>query len=61
MVCVCVCEFLHLKAFHLSWKLIHLTVQLSAILCKTFPKTPENWQRDKWYVVQVKVLVALYF
>lgn len=56
-----VCKFLHLKAFNLNLKLVHLTVQLLPILCKTFLKTPENLQRDKWYVVQITVLVVLYF
>lgn len=54
--------FLHLKALHFNLKLIPLTVQVLPVLCKTFLKTSENMQKDKWYVEQLRtVVVVLHF
>lgn len=56
------------NVFFLAFKSIsfqleaNLTVQLLPVLCKTFLKTPENMQKDKWYVEQLRtVVVVLYF
>lgn len=60
-VCVRVCKFLHLKHFISAWNQSTQQSNYYPFYIKTFLKTPENMQRDKWYVLQVKVLVVLYF